>query len=362
MITLNIAFIGIREDEKKTTSAPKKIANTLYNELKKTKENLFFYSLNWDDETHMDLDNINEVRGDIKGIKQFLIKNKIEVVYLARYYSKLALYLVWLKKLLKFKLVYTVHGIIKKEADINKSFGKISIFFERILLSNCDKIIVVSEASKDELIKYYPSIIKENIEVINNGVSVFDPEDNFDIVKEVGLDPSKKIILSIGTRKIKNIELLLESFAKDKQIHNNTNLVVIGEVDTEYVKGLMEEYKQFENLKFISYMEPKYLYALYKSCDMYIQISKFETFGMSIAEALLFKKQVLIEKELPIAKYFTEKEVTFYDSDKDELNIKIKQVLSQSNKDNIEGYNRATELFCWNEVATRYSKVFTNVL
>ncbi|WP_040213676.1 glycosyltransferase family 4 protein [Clostridium polynesiense] len=173
---MNIAFIGIRVDYRTTLSAPKRIANKLYEEIKKLNKDTFFYSLPWDSEgiTQEDAKN-GETVGSLSGIRDFILKNKIQTVYLSRYYSKLALYMVLLKKIYKFKLIYTVHGLIKKESDINGTFKGYGGMVERLLLNNCDGIAAVSEEAKEEILKYYPHLDPSIIEVINNGVEI--PED-----------------------------------------------------------------------------------------------------------------------------------------------------------------------------------------
>ena len=360
---MNILFVGVRKNEEDITSAPQKISNCLFNTLAKEHDNLYYYGIFEEEKPNKisELYKINdkEVKGTINNLGGFIKRNKIDVVYFARYHSIFALYITLLKFIYGFKIVYTVHGIVKKEKEINESFKFYSVLSEAVLLANTDKIVVISHALKDELLKYYPKIDEKKIEVINNGVSVTPIKEHINIRELYNLEASKKVVLTVGVRKIKNIETLIEGFVNNNDLYNSSYLLIAGEDDTEYAKDLINKYKKYDGVKFIGYVDTNSMNNLYSQIDLYVQISKFETFGMSIVETLLHQKNVLISSKLPIAQYFDCEEVNFYNEDEDDLGQVILEGLQNKHPVNIKGYNKVKQLFDWEKIAREYYEAFS---
>ncbi len=360
---MKVVFVGVRKErEEEITSGPLKIGNILYNRLSKKYDDFYFYGLSYEEKSE-DADKVHiindkEVIGPLNKLKRFVKKNNIEVLYIARYYSALALYAVFLKIVMKIKLVYTVHGLVIKEKDINKSFKNYSVLCEKLLLKNCDKIVAISHALKDEILQYYPWIDENKIEVINNGVSEIFISKKLDIRKIYGLEISKNILFTVGIRKIKNIELLLESFVNNTELYTSSYLLVAGETDTEYAKVIIDKYKNYDNIKFIGYVDTNEMNNIYEQMDLFIQVSKFETFGMSIVESLLHKKQVLISSNLPISEYFKEGEINLYNGNTEDLALCIQKSLKLKDCTNEQGYRKVKSQFHWDSICEKYYNVF----
>lgn len=358
---MRIAFVGIRKNIEDIISGPQKVANCLYNKLIEKYDDIYYYGLFEEgDVKDKNVRKINnrEYKGPMNKLGQFIRDNNIEVLYIARYYSALALYAVFLKMVHKVKIVYTVHGLVAKEKEINKSFKFYNAWCEELLLKKTDKIIAISGALREELLKYYPDLKPGSITVINNGVSVIPLQEKLDIRQIYSLGRDKKILFTVGTRPIKNIETILEQFAENKDLYNSSYLLVAGETDTDYARYLIDKYKQYDNIKFIGYVDPNWMNNIYEESDLYIQISKFETFGMSIVEALLHKKQVIISDKLPIAEYFSGEEAVHYNGDKDNLGNLILDVLNNKKPLNEAGYQKAMFLFNWDNISEEYYKAF----
>lgn len=355
---MNIAFVGIRENSKKTKSAPKRIANILYEKLLLLNDNTYFYSLTYENETNFKKQSNKEFFGNLLGLKRFIKEKRIDVVYFARYYSKVAIALVALKKILRFKLVYTVHGIVKKEHSINKTFSKNSVWIEELLLRNCDSIVCVSEDSVSELRSFYPNLKIEKIKIINNAVEIPKEYKKIDIYKSFNLIPEKKLILTVGTRKMKNTHLILEAFSTDKELMNKSQLLVVGDYKDDYSKDLVEKYENFSSIKFIDYVDPDILYNIYNATDLYVQLSQFETFGISLIEALLFGSTVIVNENLPIANYFKDTEVVLYNLNSNKLGTLMAECLEEKDSSSKVAINKAKDNFNWEKITERYYKVF----
>ncbi|SUY45604.1 glycosyltransferase [Clostridium putrefaciens] len=359
---MNVLFIGVRWDnEEDITSAPQKIGNILYNRLSKDKEDFYFYGLQTDESPgeNVEFQNINEreARGDLKHISSYIKDKDIKVIYIARYHSAIALYAIYLKFKHKVKIVYTMHGLVKKEKTINGSFKARHVFIEGVFLKRCDKIIAVSKDLKLEVLKYYPLLLEENIEVINNGVSIISIKEDIDIRTLYNIESDKNILFTVGVRKIKNIDIILQSFINNKGLYESSYLLVTGEKDSEYAIDIMDKYEDYDHIVFTGYVDTNMMNNIYNQMDVFIQISEFETFGMSIVESLLHKKHVIISSDLPIAKYFNQDEVRFYNKNEDDLSLLILDSLRDDDI-NQKGYEKARELFHWDKIKEDYYNLF----
>jgi glycosyltransferase involved in cell wall biosynthesis len=360
---MNILFIGVRKNIEDIISGPQKVANNLYNELIKQHHNVYYYGL-YEGETPTDKKNINiinyrEAKGPLRKIFEYIKGYNIKVVYIARFYSVMAIYVLILRLFYKIKVVYTVHGLVKKEKLINKNFRFYNVWCENLVLKCSDDVIAISHALKEELLEYYPTLNRNKISVINNGVSILPIKNPFNIREAYNIEENKKILFTVGTRKIKNIEVLLSSFTQNKRLYASSCLLIAGETDTDYAKKLIETYEGCSDVRFIGKLTPEEINNVYEQCDLFVQISEFETFGLSIVEAMLHKKNVVIAESLPIAEYFKAGEVIFYNKSKDDLGKLLLQALSQESSLNEKGYEKAAELFNWSTIAEQYYEVFT---
>lgn len=357
---MNILFVGVRGIEEEITSAPKKISNALYNHIYKNHNNVYFFGVPLEND-NLPVDDDHVMIAELNKLGEFIKDKKIDTVYFSRYYSKIALYLIVLKKIYRFKLVYTVHGIIKKEKRINHTFKFYSEIIENMLLKSCDSIVAVSEGLKKELLNFYPTLNEKKITVIFNGVSICPLKETMDIRKLFRIPEDKKVLFTTGTRKIKNNEILIQSILNNHKLNKSVFLIIAGAADTDYAKNIIEKYKHNENIKFTGQISVDFVNNIYSAMDLYIQISSFETFGMAIVEAMLHKKNVLLSSKLPIAQYFSEEQVCLFNPEEN-LADAILNCLGKNTPVNEAGYEKAQELFNWDNISEKYYKTFTSVL
>lgn len=363
---MNILFIGVRKNIEDIISGPQKVANNLYNELVKNHNNVYYYGL-YEGEDQVDKKNISiinyrEAKGPLRKILKYIKGYNIKVVYIARFYSIMAIYALILRFFYKVKVVYTVHGLVKKEKIINKNFRFYNVWCESLVLKCSHEVVAISHALKDELLKYYPTLNKNKVSVINNGVSILPIKNSFNISETYNIEENKKVLFTVGTRKIKNIELLLDSFTKNRKLYDSSFLLIAGETDTDYAKKLVDVYESYSHIRFIGKLTPEQINNVYDQCDLFVQISEFETFGLSIVEAMLHKKRVVIAESLPIAEYFKSGEVIFYNKSRDNLGEVLLEALNKENHINEKGYEKAVKLFNWRNIAEKYYEVFTKKL
>ncbi|WP_207707412.1 glycosyltransferase [Clostridium tarantellae] len=155
-----------------------------------------------------------------------------------------------------------------------------------------DKLIAVSDVARDVLVEVYPEF-KNKITVIYDIISknlickMADKEigfkDNFDGLR----------ILTIGRLvKLKGYDIAIKVAKKLKDDGINFRWYSIGEgIFKKELLNLVKENNLEDNFYFLgTFTNP---YPFIKECDIYCQPSRFEGFGMAIAEAKILKKPIV---------------------------------------------------------------------
>ncbi|MCG1036555.1 glycosyltransferase family 4 protein [Polaribacter sargassicola] len=179
---------------------------------------------------------------------------------------------------LKGKSILTIHdvGSTLKGNKIKVFIMKIFWFWIPALFVN--KITVISEFSKKELIDVIP-FAKKKIQIVYNPVK----EELKYVPKEFNSLCPK--ILLIGTKSNKNLENTIKSLEGI-----SCELHIIGKL-TEEQKQLLEKLEiKYFNEFFIPFDK---IIAAYKNCDLLCFASTYEGFGMPIIEAQAIGRVVL---------------------------------------------------------------------
>ncbi len=88
----------------------------------------------------------------------------------------------------------------------------------------------------------------------------------------------------------KNIERLIEAFAKLIIKHPNLSLLVVGKKGWLY-EGILEAPKKFgikESVRFIDFVQDQELPSLYKNAKCFVLPSLYEGFGLPVLEAMKY--------------------------------------------------------------------------
>lgn len=175
-------------------------------------------------------------------------------------------------------------------SDINHTFNDLG--FGKRYYKKFNQIICVSKAALKSFKEKYPEC--KNVKVLYN---VIDYEAIYKLSK-IGETFAKDIeglkILTVGRLSLeKGIDLIPEiaNILKEKDIKFCWYIVGDGEL-----RGLLEskivEYHLEKNLLLIGNKNNPYPY--FKDCDMYVQPSRHEGYGISVAEAKFFDKKIIL--------------------------------------------------------------------
>ena len=201
-------------------------------------------------------------------------------------------------KLLKIPIVISIHGLGHYPTSL---FKKILWLYDntigRIMLGLVDRIIAYpfSDGLEDPLKKFgYKTVF------INPAIDFSKFVENKDNI-EYNFDEDF-ILLSIGretANDYKGQKFLVEAFSRMKM--PNCKLLIVGTN-----KGSDVE----KNIYHLGYVEPEALGELYRSADVFVQTSKFESCSRVVCEALGFRLPI-ISTPVGIAPYIVDENVGF---------------------------------------------------
>lgn len=228
------------------------------------------------------------------------------------------------------KNIITIHDLAPLQGGNWYKSKKYYLYYKIILpklIGLSKKIITVSNFSKNEIIKYY-NVSSEKIIVLGNSVSFTKREE----IKSNELYPCKifngKYILTVGSLDPrKNLDKVIQSF----KIANlqDYSLVIVG------AQNKIFNYKSKSSLKnivFTGYIEKFELINYYKYCDLFINLSCYEGFGIPILEALHFNKPV-IASDIEVYKELFHRHIILADIDNiKSIGLKIHETLISKKK------------------------------
>jgi len=171
--------------------------------------------------------------------------------------------------------------IIKDEnienLEISGVFGKIRLAISKFVFNNADLVLPVSNfAKKGVLIVSKPKKLKK----IYNGISPH----------SVGKIEKEDIVIMVAPLANINIKIKgLKTFAKAAKLLPGIKFIVIGkyEKDSSFYNELLDA--SGKKLFFTGQLNKQKLYKIMSRARVYCQLSSAETFGYSLAEAMLHK-------------------------------------------------------------------------
>ncbi|WP_406844506.1 glycosyltransferase family 4 protein [Flavobacterium soyae] len=198
-------------------------------------------------------------------------------------------------KFKKAKVVLTVHDL--RFLNFPKSYEfKRYIYLKYAVkksIEAADKIITISEFTKDEVIKFY-KIKEEKIKAIHEAVDPesFKLEDTSSarVIKN-NLITSMNYMISVGhLEPRKNYVRLIQAYSLlPEKIRNEYKLIIVGKKNYDYEDILLEIEKTLGVL-YLDFISREDLIWLYANCKLHLFSSYYEGFGFPSLEAGLFSK------------------------------------------------------------------------
>ncbi|MBT5422936.1 glycosyltransferase family 4 protein [archaeon] len=228
---------------------------------------------------------------------------------------------------------------------------------ERQGMHEADKIITVSEFTKNMIIKHY-GINNEKIKVVHNGIEYSKPK------KTEKFGSNEKIVLFLGRLTLqKGPEYFMEAAKKALDIRSDIKFIVAGTGDM-YGKMINKaaELGIAKNVLFTGHLRGDDVDKAYQMADLYVMPSVSEPFGITPLEALKNNTPVLISNTSGVSEVLTNAlKVDFWDVD--EMTNKIVSAVSYGslNKSLVKNGNKDIKAITWDKAAKKCVDVYHTV-
>lgn len=244
---------------------------------------------------------------------------------------------------------------------------------KNILLKNtikhADKLICVSQFSKQELLKYYPSA-KDRAVVIYEGVQepiLYPSSDQIqNTLDKFKLCPGK-YILYVGTiAPHKNILKLIQAFNRIKNNLPQYKLVIAGKKGWMYkdIFAKLVDLKLEKKVVFTDFVDDLDLEVLYANATMFVSTSLYEGFGFPPLEAMIRKLPVLVS-DIEIFQETCQDSVAYCKPNEiEDISSKMLNIIQDKSLKSdmiVKGAQRA-KFFSWEKTAKETFKVYQNTL
>jgi UDP-glucose:(heptosyl)LPS alpha-1,3-glucosyltransferase len=237
---------------------------------------------------------------------------------------------------------------------------------------HCKKFIAVSDLTKDIFLQEY-KINPDQVSVIHPGVNLTDyAHKNKDDVRRtvrsaLGIGAEEPVIIFASMNfEIKGLDDVLLSLAQLKKQNNKFKLIVAGKGNIKKYGKMAKEAMVAENVIFTGAVDKDKLIDLYLAGDLYMMLSKFDTFGMVVLEAMAAGLPVIISSHVGAKDLVQENQNGFIidnPSDHDCIAAKIKMLLDEKVRKRISAaaYQTAAQN-TWDMMATKYQDIYTDIL
>jgi len=213
--------------------------------------------------------------------------------------------------------VMTVHDLIYKLFP--QHHKKLNYWFLNaampLFVRRADAIIVVSQATKNDLIRHYGTP-DHKITVVHEAAATHfrvPPDSEVARVRAI-YDLPERFLLAVGTiEPRKNLTRLAESLARLRQDHRDLQLIVVGARGWLYGDffARLEELGVQDAVRLLGYVPDDDLPAIFRAATVYVMASLYEGAGLPVLEAMACGAPVVSSREssMPelgadVARYF----------------------------------------------------------
>jgi UDP-glucose:(heptosyl)LPS alpha-1,3-glucosyltransferase len=182
-------------------------------------------------------------------------------------------------------------------------FDRATIWVEKRMVHNTSSSIFlpVSNIAREKFIAEYP-FSAGHVETLHPGVdtSSFDQFDRNQCRKSIrtqfGFHESDTLLLFVGMNfELKGLDQLLSAMARIKTTHPETGLklLVVGKGNIRKYQKIVQSAGLGSDVCFTGIIKEK-MEEIYLSADIYVMLSAFDTFGMTVLEAMAASLPVII--------------------------------------------------------------------
>ncbi len=261
------------------------------------------------------------------------------------------------------KIVWTVHNIVNHE----QYHRQIELFFNKLILRLCDRLIIHCEAARHEVIETYKSLLNNKVVIIPHGHYMNHYENQIGRVHARNLlkiGPKDTVFLHFGAiRPYKGIPQLIEAFRKLKP--RQATLLIAGMPHTNDIRAEIEEQCQKDKrIKAVLEFVPSDQIQVYMNAsDVVVMPFRDILTSGSVVLAMGFAKAIIAPRLGCIGEVSDEKGAILYDP-----NVKdgLYGALEEACELDLESMGRHNHVlvsrFDWNEIGKMTYDVYKKCL
>ncbi len=277
--------------------------------------------------------------------------------------------------------IFTMHGIPHRiwAHEVRKKFlslfDRATCWVERYLVNNtrCKRFLPVSSLTKEKFLQKY-KITPEKVQVIHPGVDIerFQQFDRERCRKEIRgqfkIDPSDIVILFVSMNfEIKGLNYIMTAVGKAKASYpsQNVKLLVVGKGNYQKYSTIAQKAGIKDRVIFAG-IQKENLEKIYLASDIFMMLSRFDTFGITVLEAMAASLPVIISSNVG-AKDLVKDGVNgcVVENTKDPCRIveKLSIMVDEKVRSRMgnEAYKTALD-HSWEKVTERYLTIYEQIL
>ncbi len=260
------------------------------------------------------------------------------------------------------QLIITIHDLIPI-LNNDSRYHKLIYYNSTLpkMIKKANKLIAISNHTKNDILNTYKEIAKEDIEVIYNGTEKVDYVNKeiskLYIKQKYGIE---NFVLMIGIHdEYKNLHSIIKAYSNVIKEKEKLKLVIVGHDNNPYARSLKKlawELKVANDVIFLGYIREEDKNKLYQAAKIFMHPSKYEGFGLVVLEAMSNETLVVCSNKTSLPEIVGNAAILFNPNDQDEIEDKLLYVIE--NYDNInETYVKKgidnVKLFNWDETSKK---------
>jgi len=270
-------------------------------------------------------------------------------------------------------VIVTIHDLIPYIMPETVGMGYLNRFLKEIprIMESAKGIITVSEYSKKDILRFFPSFPADKIFVTPLATNINLRPISKDYCKgymKTNLKVEDPYILYIGGFSLrKNVRELILSFSSiEKDLKLPHKLLITGSLKDEgkCLKELVHSMGLENKVIFTGYLDDSLLPILYSGAEAFVYPSLYEGFGLPPLEAMSCKTPVITSNLTSIPEVTADAAILIDPFNKDELKEALLKVLNNSSiKEELseKGYKKSLD-FSWEKTADRTLNAYKSTL
>ena len=267
------------------------------------------------------------------------------------------------------KNVVTVYDMT--DEIFKKEFGHrwtpLTIDIKKRVLENADKIIAISNSTKNDILNIYPWIPEERVNVIYMGVNSLDRTTKISLEElnsryAMSLK-ERQYFIFVGKRGgYKNFDILCEWFRRYKRRYKEFQILVVGEKTDSNLIHQLEAQGIKKHFIFLDFLGGHELAMAYKYACGLIYPSKYEGFGLPVLEAMDNYCPVICSNRSSLPEVGGEAAIYFDPDSPESLDDAVSTLLSQSRPELERQGLENVKRFSWDEATRELMNVYKDIL